>query len=141
MQPHPSANKWTTTQGNSQIQCNLYQITNSVFHRTRTKKILKFVWRCKRPQIVKGILRKKNGARGIRLPDFRLYYKPIVIKRVWYWHKSISKYRSMEQDRRPPSKSMHLWSITYDKEGKTMLARQSFQQMVLGNWTATCKET
>ena len=26
-----------TTQGNLQIQCNLYQITNGIFHRTRTK--------------------------------------------------------------------------------------------------------
>ena len=58
------------------------------------QKISQFVWEHKKPQIAKASLRKKNGAGGINLPDFRLYYKTIVIKKVCYWHEN--KYKPME---------------------------------------------
>ena len=37
--------------------------------------ISQFIWKHKRPQTDKTVLRKKNGAGRIKLPDFRLYYK------------------------------------------------------------------
>ena len=94
----------------------------------------------KRFQIAKIILRKKNGAGGIRLPNFRLCYKVTVIKTVWYWHKT----RNIDQWNRIESPQLNPYSY-----GKLSMAKEArihngektalFNKWCWEKWIAICK--
>ncbi len=114
-----------TTQSNLQIQCNPYQATSDIFHRTRTNNF-KICMEIQKTLSRQSTLEKEEWNRGNQPPWLQAILQS-------YSHQDImilaqrQKYRSMEQNRKPRDKSTHLWTpyLWQRRQEYTMEKRQS----------------
>ena len=96
-----------TIKHNLQIQCNPYQITNGIFHRTRTKNFI----------IHMETQKTLNNQSSLEKEEWSWRTQPSWLQIILqsYSHQDSmvlaqkQKYRPVEQDRKPRNKPMHLW--------------------------------
>ena len=96
-----------TTKWNLQVQCDPYQITNDIFHKTRTKKFIIEMETQKTLKCQSSLEKEEWSWRN--QPSWLQ-----IILQIYSHQNSMvltqkQKYRPMEQDRKPRNKPMHLW--------------------------------
>ena len=123
-----------TPQSNLQIQCNSYQITNGVFHRTRTKNFTICMETQKTLNSQSNLEKEKgswrNGPSWLQtIPQSYSNQDSMVLAQK-------QKYRLMEQDRKPRTYGYFI----FDKGGKNIQWRKDslFNKWCWVNWTSTC---
>ena len=116
-----------TTKCNLHIQWDPYQITNGIFHRTRTKKLTIHMETQKAPNSQSSLEKEEWSWRN------QPFWLQIVLQSYSHQDSMVlaqnQKYRPMEQDRKPRNKPMHLWIPYFLQRSQeyTMGQRPPFQ--------------
>jgi hypothetical protein len=85
-------------------------------------------------------LSKKSNTGGITIPNFKLTYRAIAMKTVWYWHKN----RYEDQWNRTENSDMNSHSyahLIFDKGAKNIGWRKDslFNKCCFENWSSACR--
>ena len=96
----------STTQSNLQMQCNPYQTTNGIFHRSRAKNFTICMGNKKTPNSQSNLEKEKQSWRN-QAPGLQTIAQSYSNQDSMVWAQK-ETYRSMEQNRKSRDKLMHI---------------------------------